>query len=217
MQRQRQFDRLPYLTMRYNNKQKPLNITVYCGSSLGNKAIYREHARRLGALIASRGCCLVYGGGSVGLMGNIADAVQELDGKVHGIMTHKLVNLEQARHECDTLEIVEDMRIRRSRMETLGDVFVALPGGMGTVEELMELLVARLLHEHHNPIFLIDTEGYFEPFVQLIDHMIQAGFAKPAIRKIFHVVPDPESIFPILDDTSGIHESPSLDDLIPSR
>ena len=129
-------------------RQKIQNVAVFCASRNSIHAKYFEAAHTLGRALAESGRTLVYGGGDLGLMGAIAAETQSHGGRVHGIITKKLARLEQARHACDELEIVETMRDRKRRMEELADAFIALPGGIGTFEELIEIIVGRLLGEH---------------------------------------------------------------------
>jgi len=183
----------------------PLNneisaIAVYCASSNDIDAAYHDAAQSLGRALASSNRTLIYGGGGIGLMGTLADAVAQHGGKVHGIITETLINLEQARQNCDELEIVPTMRDRKKRMENLADAFIALPGGIGTYEELLEIIVGKLLAEHANPIILINTKNYFQPLLNLFDHTIKEGFMNAGIRQLFQVVPTPDQAITILNE-----------------
>lgn len=195
-------------------------VTVYCASSRAIDEVYFSAARTLGAGLARSGRRLIYGGGNLGLMGTVAEAVHARGGPVHGIITEKLKDLEQARVTCDQLEIVPTMRLRKQRMEELADAFIALPGGLGTFEELFEMIVARLLREHQCPIILVNIKGYFDPFTALFEHAIQEGFMKPGVQQLFEIVETAEAAVGRLDDYEqgvgqGLTES-DLGGLIPS-
>ncbi len=200
-------------------------VAVYCASSDAIHDAYREAAQNLGKSIASSNRSLIYGGGGIGLMGVVADAVAENGGRVHGIITETLVNLEQARHNCDELEVVPTMRERKRRMEELADAFIALPGGIGTYEELLEIIVGKLLAEHAGPIVLVDVKGYFQPLIALLDHTIKEGFMNAGVRELFQVVQTPDQAITILNDheknnQNGKNQPPtSIPDwkLIPSK
>jgi len=184
-----------------SRERRPIrNVTVFCASSNSIHAEYFEAAHALGQALAESGRMLVYGGGDLGLMGAIAAEMQSHSGRVHGIITKKLARLEQARHACDELEIVETMRDRKRRMEELADAFIALPGGIGTFEELIEIIVGRLLGEHHCPIVIVDVAGYFRPLIALFDHAINEGFMQESIREMFDVVDTPKEAMVILDE-----------------
>ena len=182
-------------------------IAVFCASSQSIDAAYHNAAYELGRVLATSNRALIYGGGGIGLMGTLADAVAKHGGKVHGIITQTLINLEQARQNCDELEIVPTMRDRKKRMENLADAFIALPGGIGTYEELLEIIVGRLLAEHANPIILINTKNYFQPLIDLFNHTIKEGFMNPGIHQLFKVVPTPEEAIKILNDHEKNHQN----------
>lgn len=175
-------------------------MAVFCASSNSIHAKYFEAAHTLGRALAESGRMLVYGGGDLGLMGTIAAEMQSHGGRVHGIITKKLARLEQARHACDELEIVETMRDRKRRMEELADAFIALPGGIGTFEELIEIIVGRFLGEHQCPIVIVDVAGYFCPLIALFDHAISEGFMRVSIREMFDVVDTPTEAMALLDE-----------------
>ncbi len=187
----------------HSSPQKIRAVTVYCSARDELAEVYFDAARTLGRLLAESGRTLVYGGGNLGLMGCIADAVHQHGGRVHGIITEKLTVMEQARLDCDTLETVVTMRDRKHRMEVLADAFLALPGGIGTFEELLEMIVARFLGEHSNPIILINTKHYFDPFVQLIEQSMAEGFMRPGTRELIQIVDTPEEAMQILNECSA--------------
>ena len=154
-------------------------ICVYCGSSSGARSAYATAARRLGAQLVERGLGLVYGGGSVGLMNEVADAVLERGGEVIGVIPEKLQALELGKAECTELRVVPDMHTRKKAMADLADAFIALPGGYGTLEELFEAVTWTQLGYHAKPVGLLDVDGYFEHLVAFLDHVQGEGFVRP--------------------------------------
>ena len=154
-------------------------ICVYCGSSLGARPSYAAAAHRLGEALAHRGLGLVYGGGSVGLMNEVADAVLERGGEVIGVIPEKLQTLELGKAGCTELRVVPDMHARKATMADLSDAFVALPGGYGTLEELFEAITWTQLGYHHKPVGLLDVDGYFRHLVAFLDHVQAEGFVRP--------------------------------------
>ena len=167
-----------------------MNITVYCSSSGALEPHFSDGARAVGRALAEAGLTLVYGGGSIGLMGECARAAHAGGGRVVGIITAKLDSLEHGWRGCDELEIVESMPQRRSRMMELADGYVVLPGGLGTYEEFFEVLVARQLGDHGAPIVIVNHNGYYDPLIAMIEHGIEHRFIRPAIREALIVVDD---------------------------
>lgn len=170
------------------------NLCVFCGSSAGNDPRYGEAARRLGEALAARGWGLVYGGGHVGLMGVLADAVRHAGGKVIGVIPRALVEKELAHPELEDLRVVASMHERKALMAALGDAFLALPGGYGTLEELFEIVTWAQLKFHAKPVALLNTEGYFTPLLAWIDHAIAEGFIKVKHRGLMIVEQDPDQV-----------------------
>jgi len=168
------------------------HVTVYCASSQNLDRVYTEAAERLGAAIARAKLMLVYGGGSLGLMGAVADSMHRCGGRVHGVITEKLVAMELARQTCDELEIVATMRLRKQRMEELADAFITLPGGVGTYEELFEMLVARKFHDHDKPLIVVNVNNYFRPLLAMLQRGVDEGFLQPATRDLLTFVSAPE-------------------------
>lgn len=152
------------------------SICIYCGSNAGNKPAYAEHARALGARIATEGLQLVYGGGNVGLMGIVADAVLEHGGEVIGVIPEQLVQWEVAHTGVTRLEIVANMHERKARMFDLADAFVALPGGFGTLDEMFEMLTWRQLGLGRKPCAFLDVDGFYSPLIGMIDRMVEERF-----------------------------------------
>ncbi len=157
-------------------------ICVYCGSSDGSREVYRNAAREMGTAIAQAGFRLVYGGGCVGLMGIVADAVLSAGGEAIGIIPQYLVDREVAHRGLTGLQIVDTMHQRKYLMAELADAFVALPGGYGTLDELCEVLGWAQLGLHEKPVILLDTEEYWQSLFAMLDHAVVEGFLKPENR-----------------------------------
>ena len=157
-------------------------ICVFCGARPGAQPVYAEAARDLGVMLAGMGIGLVYGGGSVGLMGALADAALEAGGEVIGVIPRTLAGRELAHPRLTHLHVVESMHARKALMAQYADAFVALPGGFGTMDELFEIVTWAFLGIHHKPIAVVNTEGYFAPLAALCDHMVAQGFATPGQR-----------------------------------
>jgi uncharacterized protein (TIGR00730 family) len=161
---------------------KVTSLCVYCGSSPGNHPDYTGQARTFGAEMARRGIALVYGGGKVGLMGTVADAVLAGGGKVIGVIPRQLVELEVAHPGLSELVVVETMHQRKTRMYELSDAFVALPGGFGTMDEMFEMLTWAQLGLHRYPCAFLDVRGYYRSLGAMMDHMVGEGFVQPGQR-----------------------------------
>ena len=155
-------------------------------------------AATLGGLIAQAGLGLVYGGGRVGLMGVMADAALAAGGKVVGVIPDHLNSVEIGHQNVSELRIVPSMHERKHLMFELSDAFAVLPGGIGTLDETFEIITWRQLHLHDKPVVLVDSAGYWRPFLDLIDHIIARGFARPSIRDLFDVVGRVEDAIPVL-------------------
>ncbi len=158
------------------------SICVYCGSNAGSKPIYTERAMALGDRIARDGLALVYGGGNVGLMGIVADAVLQAGGEVVGVIPEQLVNWEVAHRGVTRLEVVGSMHERKMRMFDLADGFVALPGGFGTLDEMFEMLTWRQLGIGNKPCAFLDVDGFYSPLMAMIDRMVEERFLHPDQR-----------------------------------
>ncbi len=159
-------------------------ICVFCGSTSGRRPAYARAARAFGAALAERDMGLVYGGGSIGLMGVVADAALAGGAEVLGVIPKALARREIAHHGLTRLEVVPSMHVRKARMAELSDAFVALPGGIGTLEELFEVLTWGYLGIHAKPVGLLDVGGYWRPLIRLLDHAVEEGFLRPAHRKL---------------------------------
>ncbi len=154
------------------------SIAVYCGSAPGEDPAFARAARDLGAELARRRLRLVYGGGNVGLMGIVADSVLAAGGEVVGVIPHQLANLEMAHPGLTSLEKVDTMAQRKTRMEELADGFIALPGGIGTLEELAEVLTLQSLGTINGPVGLLNPAGFWEPFLEMYRGFAAAGFVQ---------------------------------------
>lgn len=174
------------------DKTKPA-ICVFCGSSHGARPAYAAAANRLGTLIAQRGYSLVFGGGNVGLMGEVARAAHAGGARVLGVLPSFLQHLEQPLKTAEELVVVPDMQQRKSIMLARSDAFISLPGGLGTFDEIFEVLSTAQLQVHQKPLVLVDTEGYFTQFEQLIARIVREGFAIRSIDKFYRIVPTPEA------------------------
>jgi len=164
-------------------------VCVFCGSSTGTDPVYAEAARAMGAALAAGGVELVYGGGAVGLMGILADAVMAAGGRVTGVIPVGLFSRE-VRHDAVTeLHEVASMHERKALMYELSDAFVALPGGLGTLDELFETLTWAQLGLHAKPVGLLDVGGFFDPLVAFLRQTVDAGFVRA--HNLDHIVADP--------------------------
>ncbi len=175
------------------------SVCVYCGSSAGHKPEYSHAADRLGALMASHPVRLVYGGGSVGLMGVVARAVLREGGKVTGVIPRFLADREIMLKEAHDLITTDDMHQRKRMMFDRSDAFVALPGGIGTLEEVIEMLTWAQLGRHTKPVLLANLDGFWDPLLALLDHMADQDFvSRQFIDRILRV-DDVEAILPALE------------------
>ncbi|GBL56887.1 MULTISPECIES: LOG family protein [Pseudomonas] len=160
------------------------SICVFCGASPGASPIYREAAESLGRHIAERGLRLVYGGGAVGLMGMVADAALAAGGEVVGIIPQSLKEAEIGHKGLSRLEVVDGMHARKARMAELSDAFIALPGGLGTLEELFEVWTWGQLGYHAKPLGLLEVNGFYDPLLTFLDHLVQERFVRAEHRQM---------------------------------
>jgi hypothetical protein len=179
------------------------SVTVYCSSSRQVAPIYFDVAAQLGAAIAQNGWRLVYGGNLIGCMGALADAARAAGGKVTGITPQLLVDQGIADDNCDELVVTAGMRDRKALMEERADAFVTLPGGLGTFEEVFEILVGRLLGYHAKPIVLLNVQDYYRPLLDMIEHGIERRFIKPAAREAYFVAPNVTETIGFLAGNNG--------------
>ncbi|QYF93783.1 TIGR00730 family Rossman fold protein [Massilia sp. PAMC28688] len=170
------------------------SIAVYCGANPGTDPVYAAAARALGRLLAQRGMTVVYGGGHVGLMGVIADAALAAGGRVIGVIPQQLVDRELAHAGLTELFVVRNMHERKAMMAELADGFVAMPGGMGTLEELFEMLTWSQLEIHAKPIGVLNVAGFYDQLAQFIAHAASEGFIRAQHRDLMMVESDPEAL-----------------------
>ncbi len=170
------------------------NITVFCGSKIGDLPAYTEAAQAMAKAFLSRDIGLVYGGGHVGLMGVIANAMLEGGGKVIGIIPRKLVEFEVAHDNLSQLEIVDDMHQRKALMSELADGFITLPGGIGTMEELFEVYTWQNIGYHEKPCGVLNTAGYYDKLIEFLDYQTQSGFLSSEQRQRLIVDAAPEGL-----------------------
>lgn len=170
----------------YGHKHR---VGVYCGSSTGSNPAFKTEACALGAAIAAAGMGLVYGGASAGLMGAIADAALAAGAEVIGVLPDVLVGKEIAHPGLTSLELVPSMHERKARIAELSDAFIALPGGYGTLDEMLEAVTWAQLRIHSKPCLLINTAGYWDGLVEFLDRAVEAGFVKAENRGLLRAVP----------------------------
>jgi uncharacterized protein (TIGR00730 family) len=169
-------------------------ICVFCGSSIGNRPAYAAAAVALGGLLAKKKIGLVYGGGNVGLMGVIADAVLDAGGEVIGVIPHALAEREIEHRRLTQLHVVDSMHIRKAMMADLADAFIAMPGGVGTFEEFFEAVTWTQLGLHRKPCGLLNVAGFYTPLAAFIDQAVSEGFIKPVHRASIVVDDDAERL-----------------------
>jgi cytokinin riboside 5'-monophosphate phosphoribohydrolase len=170
-----------------SDRRERRSVCVFCSSAGGLPEVYRSAARHLGAELAVRGHRLVYGGGNVGLMGELARSVHANGGTVVGVIPQGLVDRELAYDPADELLVTGTLRERKAEMDARADAFVALPGGFGTLEELLEVLTLRQLRLHDRPIVLVNVAGYWDPFLAMVQDMVTQGFAPLGEGALFQV------------------------------
>lgn len=176
------------------------SICVFCGSSIGRSAAYSEAAHDFGREIAHAGIQLVYGGGSLGLMGLLADSVIKHGGEVVGVIPQSIDDREVSHQGIQELHIVGSMHERKAMMSQLSDAFVALPGGLGTFEELLEIMTWAQLGIHNKPILVANIASYYDPLLALINHGIQQGFIGTSDESILLNTDDVGQIIPMLQE-----------------
>ena len=168
-----------------------MRVSVFCGSSPGRDPAYREAAEGLAVALAAAGHGVVYGGASVGLMGVVADAALAAGAEVHGVIPRSMTGRELAHEGLTRLDVVDGMHARKARMAELSDAVVALPGGLGTLEELFEVWTWRQLDLHSQPLGLLEVGGFWQPLLDLLDGMVDAGFVGERSRRWLLVDDDP--------------------------
>ncbi len=182
------------------------SVCVFCGSKVGKNLAYGESARRLGALLAMREILLVYGGGQVGLMGVLADAVLDSGGEVEGVIPGPLATKELLHPRATRMHVTPTMHARKAKMAELADAFVVLPGGFGTFEEFFEVVTWAQLGIHQKPVGVLNVAGYFDPLLALVENAIEEGFIRPALRGLLVVSDSEEALLEKL----ATHEPPQV-------
>ena len=180
------------------------SLCVYCGSSSGKHPEYAGQARAFGAEMARRGIALVYGGGNIGLMGTLADAVLAGGGKVIGVIPRQLVEREVAHPGLSELVVVDTMHQRKTRMYELADAFVALPGGFGTMDEMFEMLTWAQLGLHRYPCAFLDVRGYYSQLSAMMDHMVAERFVRAEQRESIWFGDNMAQLFDWMSSYEGI-------------
>ncbi len=176
-----------------------MNICVYCSASNKIDPVYFQLAVELGTQLAQRGDTLVYGGSSAGTMGELARAVQANGGRVIGVIPQALVDLEVAYNNADELFVTANMRERKAGMEARSDAFLALPGGVGTLEEVFEIMAARSLHILEKPLVMLNHAHFYDPLIGLLEHMNQANFLRDGYQSLAYFAPTVQSALDYID------------------
>ena len=179
------------------------SLAVYCGSAAGSLPVFAEATRATAKAMVARGVHLVYGGGRLGLMGLVADSVLELGGRVYGVIPQALVDIEVAHPNLTELHTVSNMHERKAKMTDLADAFLALPGGIGTLDELFEAWSWNALGYHKKPFCLLNVEGYWDGLIEFIDHATESGFMSGQRRKQLLVAQSPDEALDLLDEAAA--------------
>lgn len=178
-------------------------VCVYCGSRMGTSSAYQAEARELGQLIGKAGLSLVYGAGSIGLMGVVARAARDAGAPVIGIIPGHLDDVEITQNGLAELHVTDDMHQRKKMMFEKSDAFIVLPGGLGTLDETLEMMTWSQLGLHKKPIILVNSDGYWSPLVELVDHVVKGGFAAPENADLLTVVSSPADALAVLADNQN--------------
>lgn len=187
------------------------SVAVYCGSRTGASQAFTAAAAATGTWIGSRGGQLVYGGGKSGLMGVVADATLRAGGRVVGVIPTSLVDRELAHAGCTELHVVDTMHERKRMMAERADAFLALPGGIGTLEELFEVWTWRQLGYHDKPVGLLNVGHYYDALLAFLDTSVRQGFMAPALMDLVRTGTDPHQLLPALVQAAGLSGAPGLD------
>ena len=172
---------------------KTVSVCVYCGSRPGKHPIYQQHAEQLGALLAQQSWRLVYGAGDVGLMGAVARSAQSAGADTFGVIPTHLMKWEVGKTDLTRFIVTENMHERKKVMFMNSDAIVVLPGGAGSLDELFEVLTWKQLKLHDKPILLLNSDGYWQPLLDLLNHVVDQGFADPSLLGFFTTVDTPEA------------------------
>jgi len=180
--------------------EKINSVCIYCASRMGNNPNFEKSSKKLGKLLAENNVTMVYGGSVVGLMGTIADATLDNNGKVIGIIPEVIEKQGERRHDRLTEQYrVKDMHSRKKMMADKSDAFVIMPGGFGTMDETFEILTWKVIGIHDKPVVVVNIDGFYEPFLKLVDHIIEQGVAPASYRDSFVVVDSVEKVLPALE------------------
>jgi uncharacterized protein (TIGR00730 family) len=182
------------------NKPVISSVCVYCGSSSRVDDRYKENAAIIGQRLAKGGVSLVYGGGRVGLMGIVADSALQAGGKVIGIIPAHIQSKEIEHHGLTELHIVDSMHTRKRMMAEKSDAFVVLPGGFGTLDEAFEIITWKQLQLHEKPVIIFNDGGFWQPLIDLMEHMIEKGFANNKHRSLYTVAETMDDVFRLLNE-----------------
>jgi uncharacterized protein (TIGR00730 family) len=193
------------------------SICVYCGSGFGDEPVFAENAAALGQAMAEQGISLVYGGGNVGLMGTVAKSVLDHGGYVTGIIPEFLKSREKLLDDVQETIVVPDMHTRKRLMFEKADAFVALPGGIGTLEELVEQMTWAQLGRHTKPILMLSINGFWKPLLTLLTHMREQGFIRPGLELSYLVAERVEEVLPMLEASARRVGLVANEDLIEQR
>jgi hypothetical protein len=177
------------------------SVAVFCGARTGSDPAHAEAARKLGAALAEAGMTLIYGGGGIGLMGEVARAAVEAGGRVRGVIPEFLTRIERPYDALTELEVTGSMHTRKTRMYELADAFITLSGGFGTLDETVEVLTWRQLGLHEKPIIVLDVAGWAQPFLALVDSIVAQGFAAEGHRRLISLASDVEEAMALLGRT----------------
>jgi uncharacterized protein (TIGR00730 family) len=178
-------------------------LAVYCGSAPGSQPVFADCARATAAAMVSREIELVYGGGKLGLMGIVADSVLDLGGRVYGVIPQALFDIEVAHTAVTELFTVDTMHERKAKMTELADAFLALPGGIGTLDELFEAWSWNALGYHKKPFCLLNVDGFWDGLITFMDHATESGFLSKRRRKQLLIAKTPEDALELLDEAAA--------------
>ena len=191
-----------------NNETSPIKTTqsliaLYCGSRAGNKPIYRDTAIELAQHIATQGFGIVYGGASIGLMGQVADTVLEHGGEVVGVIPEFMLDYEIAHGQLTELHIVKSMHERKALMAERASAFIALPGGLGTFEEILEIATWGQLNQHQKPMIIYNVNRFYDALIAQLDHAVEEGFLPPQHRAKLIICENPEQISSVIKNLNS--------------
>jgi uncharacterized protein (TIGR00730 family) len=178
-------------------------LAVYCGSAMGSDPVFADATKATAAAMAEQSVDLVYGGGRLGLMGLVADEVLDRGGKAYGVIPQALVDIEVAHPRLTELHVVTSMHERKAKMTDLADAFLALPGGIGTLDELFEAWSWNALGYHSKPFCLLNVGGYWDGLIEFIDHAAESGFMSPSRRAQLLVATTPQEALQLLDEAAA--------------